>query len=288
MAKPLVIYHGNCADGFTAAWLFNMWYAEEHPRIDGTVPHDWIVDHHPGIYGKPPPDVAGREVYILDFSYKRDTMRDICDAAASVTLIDHHASAIRDLQDFEHPNLEMHLDDSRCGAWLTSKFLWPDREPSRMVELVDDRDRWVFRDKNTRPFHASLFSRPYAIGEWNAVNNCIPEAIFEGHAIDRKHHKDIAELLTVTTCLAKHGEQLVAVANLPYTLSSDAGHKLLANLPGADFAAVYYIDSDGYLVFSLRSRKDGPDVSKIAESFGGGGHPNASGFRSKVFPFKLS
>ena len=181
----------------------------------------------------------------------------------------------------------MHLDDSRCGSWLTSKYLWPEREPSRMVELVDDRDRWVFRDKNTRPFHASLFSRPYKISEWNAVNRSIPEAIFEGHAIDRKHMKDIEELLEQTQYLANHGELLVACANLPYTLSSDAGHKLLDKYPGADFAGVYYINSDCTFVFSLRSREGGVDVSKVAERYGGGGHVTASGFRSKVFPFKL-
>ena len=40
--KPLCIYHGNCADGFTAAWA--VWRA--HP--------DW--EFYAGIYQTPPPD----------------------------------------------------------------------------------------------------------------------------------------------------------------------------------------------------------------------------------------
>ena len=47
--KPLVIYHGNCADGFTAAWVANRYFAGE-------------VDLHAGVYQTPPPDVTDREM----------------------------------------------------------------------------------------------------------------------------------------------------------------------------------------------------------------------------------
>ena len=33
---------------------------------------------------------------------------------------------------------------------------------------------------------------------------------------------------------------------------------------------------------SLRSRKDGPNVAKIAEKFGGGGHAQAAGIRVRI------
>ena len=56
--RPLVIYHGNCADGFSAAWCF--W------RKYGTG-----ADYVAGVYQQDPPDVTGRDVYLVDFSYKR-------------------------------------------------------------------------------------------------------------------------------------------------------------------------------------------------------------------------
>jgi hypothetical protein len=284
LTKPLVIYHGNCADGFTSAWLANMAYGEKHPDLAGHIPNGWVVDHHAGVYGKPPPDITGREVYILDFSYPKAVMQVICDEALHVTHIDHHISAIKDLQDFEHPRYECHFDDQRCGAWLTSKYFWPDREPDYMVKLVDDRDRWVFQYEVTRDFHASLFSRPYAIGEWNKLNAMIPEAILEGRAIDRKHLKDINELLDVCANWARIDDQLVPCANLPYTLSSDACNILLERHPSAPFAACYYVRADHANVFSLRSRPGGTDVSVIAKKYGGGGHVTASGFATADLP----
>ncbi len=43
--NPLCIYHGNCADGFGAAWVFKR-YADRE------------FDFHPGVYQNDPPDVT--------------------------------------------------------------------------------------------------------------------------------------------------------------------------------------------------------------------------------------
>lgn len=82
-------------------------------------------------------------------------------------------------------------------------------------------------------------------------------------------------MLRVTTREMLIGGYRVPVANLPYTLTSDAGHDL-AN--GKPFAACYWDTPEGRC-FSLRSREDGVDVSLVAKQYGGGGHRNASGFR---------
>ena len=94
MNKPLVIYHGNCADGFTAAWLFNMWYGEQHPRIDGTMPDDWIVDHHAGAHGMPPPDSSGRDASPISAASARSCATQ--GSGPECHADDRHASAIRD------------------------------------------------------------------------------------------------------------------------------------------------------------------------------------------------
>ncbi len=67
------------------------------------------------------------------------------------------------------------------------------------------------------------------------------------------------------------------VANIPYTLTSDAGN-LMARADSHKVAACYW-DTPNGRVFSLRSTQDGPDVSLIAKSYGGGGHKNAAGFQ---------
>lgn len=82
--KPLCIYHGNCADGFGAAWVFSR-YADRE------------FDFHPGVYQDAPPDVEGRDVYLVDFSYKREVVESMMRKCRSVTLIDHHKTALEDL-----------------------------------------------------------------------------------------------------------------------------------------------------------------------------------------------
>ena len=80
------------------------------------------------------------------------------------------------------------------------------------------------------------------------------------------------------------GGQLVPVANLPYTLTSDAGHLMCVEPHEgslAPFAACYWDPPDGR-VFSLRSAEGGYDVSEIAKAYGGGGHKNAAGFTMPI------
>lgn len=282
--KPLVIYHGNCADGFTAAWLANIFCYQRAKGLsdrDGPVerPTEWYVDAHAGVYGTPPPDVTRRMVYILDFSYTPEVMLEIAEKAADVFWIDHHASAINAMKDIEHPNLHKTVSVERSGAYLTSKLLFPDRDPLEMVKLVDDRDRWEFADKRSRPFAAGLFSRPYKLGEWNYACDNVERLTVEGEAIDRNNLKAINELLDVQLRFEEIDGVNVPTANMSYMSSSDGGAEMLRRHPEVPFAATWYLRKDGKKVYSLRSRNgEDVDVGAIAKKFGGGGHKHAAGF----------
>jgi hypothetical protein len=113
------------------------------------------------------------------------------------------------------------------------------------------------------------------VGNGSAAITPIDVMTAQGAAIERKHRKDVAEL--VATCrrritIAGHS---VPVASMPYTMASDAGHLLSEGEP---FAAVYW-DTAEHRQFSLRSRPEGLDVAAICQGFGGGGHKHAAGFR---------
>lgn len=285
MTKPLVIYHGNCADGFTAAWLTNM--AIHFRAGNARRPEDWVVDPHAGVYGDAPPDVMGREVFIVDFSYPPDVLADMAARASHITVIDHHATAIDALKGFSHPNVTQVLSIERCGSYLAAQHFWPEHDPTEMVQMVDDRDRWVFANPKTKPFHASLFSRPYAIGEWNRLASDIGVAVGEGRAIERFVDKQTAELVKATMEWSVVGGWHVPVANLPYTHASDACHLMLDQHASAPFAATWYARHDGKLVFSLRSRTGSEiDVGAIAKKLSatGGGHKHAAGFNTDSWP----
>ena len=294
--KPLCIYHGNCADGFGAAWVAHKFFGAG------------AVDFHVGIYQDPPPDAFGRHVLLVDFSYKRDVLIGLASRAAGVLVIDHHKSAIEDLAADGNYIVDMGrytgpltwqrfmdncvqdqyegapygrvytvFDVARSGAGMTWDFFFPNDVRPPLVNHIEDRDLWKFALPSTREIQASVFSYPYDFAVWDTLMRMDPYAdlAVEGAAIERKHHKDIDELLRVMTRRMKIGGYVVPVANLPYTLISDAGNRLADGQP---FAACYWDTPEGR-VFSLRSRPEGLDVSEIAKQYGGGGHKNASGFR---------
>lgn len=288
--KPLCIFHGNCADGFTAAWAVRKALGSE-------------VEFHPGIYGNDPPAVTDRHVVLVDFSYKRPVLDQLFRQAKSLLVLDHHKTAAEDLAGIREPfgpGWPRHLDNvaqdemencqqpyalfdmDRSGAQIAWDFFLPHERRPRVVDYVADRDLWRFLMPFSREIAAALFSYPYDFGAWDefaqTLESDLTQAAQQGAAIERKHHKDVAELVKVTQRTMIIGGHAVPVANLPYTLTSDAGN-LMAK--GEAFAACYW-DTPKGRVFSLRSTNDGIDVSVIAKQYGGGGHRNASGFQMPI------
>jgi uncharacterized protein len=295
MTSPLVIYHGNCADGFGAAWATRR----------GLSAADENCEFYPGTYQKSPPDPQGRVVIFVDFCYKRSVMLELAKKAEAILVLDHHKSAVEDMVadgcyiidmagylgalTWERfldnvaidrveggPRIYTIFDQERSGAGLAWDFFHPYTTRPMLIDHIEDRDLWRFKLNGTREISANLFSYPYDFAVWDTLFS-IPaeELIAQGEAIERKHHKDVAELLATMTRTLVIGGHAVPAANLPYVYSSDAGHAMAKGHP---FAACYWDVVDGR-VFSLRSTDEGLDVSKIAVEYGGGGHRNAAGFK---------
>lgn len=280
--QPFCIYHAFCADGFGAAWVVR--------KALG-----WAVDFHAASYGQPAPDVSGRDVIMVDFSYKRSVLDEMASKANSILILDHHKTAQEDLAGMLEPpssyaawksatggrlsrnvRVAALFDMNRSGAGLAWDYFCPDEKRPALISRIEDRDLWRFFYVDTRAVQASVFSYPYDFEVWDGLmRRDLASLAIEGTAIERKHHKDIAELVGATKRRMVIGGHSVPVANLPYTMSSDAGHMMCKGEP---FAACYLITSDG-VTFSLRSTDSGIDVSSIASSYGGGGHRNAAGFR---------
>lgn len=296
MKNPLCIYHGNCADGFTAAWIVRSALG------DG-------VEFHPGIYGDAPPDVTGRDVIMVDFSYKRPVIEKMAEACRTMLILDHHKTAEVDLSGYPKPltpGWENHLADAagqlvhdvdpraprvlfdmdRSGAQIAwDFFIGKGTRRPLLVDYVGDRDLWRFDLPLSREVSAWFFSHDYDFRTWDyldaqlADRDDVRQIAERGGAILRKHDKDIRELLKITRRGMIIGGHSVPVANLPYTMASDAAGLMAREAP---FAACYFDRADAR-VFSLRSRgDDGMDVAEIAASYGGGGHRNAAGFQMPI------
>jgi oligoribonuclease NrnB/cAMP/cGMP phosphodiesterase (DHH superfamily) len=274
--KPLVIYHGNCADGFTAAWA--CWLL--HP--------DW--EYFAASHGGPLPDVKDKYVYMLDFCYKEDIMLAMSSEADFIKVIDHHKSAQQNMATLSGMSNKFYFifDMEKSGARLAWEYFHPGPTVPKLVKYVEDRDLWRSTLLYSKSVNAYIFSKKYDFNEWNALHTSLEKsedflAVAQlGKAILDKQDKDVQELVSnkFRFNIAGHSVWLV---NLPYTLASDA---CMLICQGEPFAASYYYDGYSF-AFSLRSDPNGLDVSEIAAKFGGGGHKHAAGF-SVIHPLVLN
>jgi len=264
--KILCIYHGNCLDGFGAAWAIRYALGED-------------VEFFKGIHQQPPPEVEGRDVLLVDFSYKKDVLEAMLKTAASITILDHHISAENDLSELlNSAELKGMFDMKRSGAMMAWQWFNEEQQPPKLIAHIQDRDLWLFKLEGTREINAALSSFPFDFDVWDelmASSDDELEALKQnGEAIERKLQKDIRELITSGIRRMIIGGYDVPVLNAPSAYVSDAGHIMSQDEP---FAACYWDHANGRS-FSLRSSNTGVDVAEVAKGYGGGGHEKAAGF----------
>lgn len=198
--KPdVVIYHDPCLDGFTAAWA--VWRRWPDAQFVGAN------------YGQPAPDVAGKHVLIVDFSYKRADLDALAQVAASIVILDHHktarddlepfarfkdkperftvpvvASMIADLQRGGYPAVCALFDMERSGARLAWDFCfgWM-KDPLEgsgicsipwLILLVEDRDLWRFEYGDaTRDTGLRLSTETKSFERWSEIAVALPQTV---------------------------------------------------------------------------------------------------------------
>ena len=272
--KPIVIlYHNDCADGFGAAWAAWKKFGSR-------------ADYIPAFYQKPPdPQLRGKEIYLVDFSYFGDHMKSLIAANKSVTLIDHHKTAEPELQ-----NVTAHYFDlQHSAAVLSWKFFHPSKKIPILLLTIEDGDIWKFERKGTKELRASLRLEPYAFPRWNVLAREF-ESI-KSRGIHLARGKDILryEDMVIANLAAKAAPAMfeghrVGVVNSP-VLQSQIGHAVYEKL-GFPIAIVWSRDKERINI-SLRSKTI--DVAKLAEKYGGGGHKLAAGIKypaDKPLPWK--
>jgi uncharacterized protein len=272
----IVLYHGGCWDGLGAAW------AVRSARAD--------CEFVGVSYGKDPPyeDCAGKDVAIVDFSYRRPKMLLLCKLARSVMALDHHATAREELEGLAEEARRLGLavpyvefDMARSGAALAWLHFRSDAPMPWPLLYIEDRDLWRFKLPASREVNAYIRSLPYGLAtldELAAMSGPSYQQIAEGAAVLR-WERQIVEQHASRAAESHLCGYSVLRCNATCLWSEIAGE-----LAGrADIGAVYYDDeSAGLRRWSLRSKDDGPDVSKVARTMGGGGHPHAAGYEEKL------
>lgn len=275
MADNIIIYHGNCMDGFCAAYL-----ADRGLRAKGL-----DVELYAATYGVvPDPGVVdGKNVYMLDFCYSLSIMTGIVKRAKNVLVLDHHKTSLPVLEELKSLvglGLRWVHDIEKSGATLTAKHFGI---PSRLAEYVEDRDLWRFNLEHSKAVNAWIGTQPKTLDSYGQLELELAgnpsQVVVKGKAVLAKLDSYVSAMLRE----ARHGAVSFGKAyrvlhvNAPYVdCSSVVG--ALAEADNIDFAIGYFKRADGKWQYSLRSRPYGVDVSEIAKHFGGGGHEHAAGF----------
>jgi uncharacterized protein len=270
--QPLVIYHGRrCPDGFAAAlaaWLFY----EGRAQFLG-------LDHGDTKSVDDLPALAGRAVYILDFSFSPDIMRAIADSAAKLVLLDHHKSAAEKLSGFACRCGVVHFDMHKSGARLAWEFFHPARPVPDLVRFVEDRDIWVWQYPESAGFLAALDMDAFEFARWAEIASFSPlqltSFMARGQAMDEKFSHLAADIAGGAQPVTFNGQRGLMV-NAPGVFHSLIGHTLSEK--SGTFALMWVAAKDGVIRVGLRSQR-GFDCIALAESMGGGGHAQACGFK---------
>lgn len=227
---------------------------------------------------------SDEDVIIVDFSLKPDDMEKLLQITSNITWIDHHATAIENLKDFDLKGLRS-ID--KAGCQLVWEYYHDEPEPWA-IKYIGDHDIWKFEyGDDTRAF--MLASR---------LKSTKPDSLLW----DRWLHHDLdkydsSEDVDIGYTLLEYQKQWNEdVAKSWSFKTSINGHTAIAcNAVGVnsslfdsiedeyDIKILFRFNGEMWVV-SLFSDNN-IDVSKIAKSYGGGGHKGAAGFTCKELPF---
>jgi oligoribonuclease NrnB/cAMP/cGMP phosphodiesterase (DHH superfamily) len=259
---PLVLYHAGCPDGFGAAWA-----------IHTVQPNTEFMAVS---YEKPPPDVTGRDVTLVDFSYKRAAMMKLAEQAQNILVLDHHKSAEKELEGLSFCIFDM----KHSGARLAWDYFVQKAPPHWLIDYVEDRDLWNWQLANSHEISEAIACYPKTFEAWDELAQAdFGELIKQGEAIMRYKNEMIRIMVGGATDKEIGGFTVPTVNCSLKDMASDVGHVLAEGKP---FSATWH-ESQGKRYWGLRSTDEGEDVSVIAEKFGGGGHRNASGFEEDAY-----
>ena len=255
-----VIYHANCTDGFGAA--YSAW------KLLGN-----RAEYHACKHGTPPPDVKGKNVVILDFSFNNATTKKMISDANSLYVIDHHKTAMVELHDMANT----HFDMTKSGAMLAWEFFHPGKDHPKFIGYIEDRDLWKWELEYSKEFSAAFDMVPFEFEEFEKFedDSVFDDAVKRGSYI-LAYSKTVVKKVCEKAQLRKLDDKDVLVVNASHWMS-EIGSRLA---PDCDFALIWFWDhEEKHTKVSLRAFHETVDVGEVAKKFGGGGHRKAAGFQ---------
>jgi len=278
--KPIVIiYHADCPDGFGGAYAAWKKFGDDATYLPRPMP------------APIPEGLTNKEIYIIDYSYHRETLEQLETRNKSVVVIDHHQSAEAAVTAFPQ-NI---FDINHSGAVLAWQYFHPDTPVPTILQYVEDHDLWRFALPEHREFTVSLHQEPRTFERWDTLTeelkneNMHINFIARGALLAKFEDKLIADVLKNRERVRFLGHTVWAINESFYR--STLGNQLaqLNEVEGGIALGIVYYRKDKSVRISLRSTGE-VDVAAMAEKYGGGGHKNAASIKVNSFrdlPFEF-
>ncbi len=287
-----IVSHGpHCLDGVTSAVAVARFHAGLDTRTQFASNPE--IDDVLGAIA-PPPRGTTEDLWITDISWARPEtelhLRALAEAGMRIFWIDHHRTAIERLRRgaVDVPFATMVVEDTYAAARLTWEHL-RDRLASegravpafaaleRLVMLADDNDRWIHALSGSREL-ALAVGAMHGRTAYDSLLTIDAEVTYTAamqEANDRVQGEVAAThaLADRTRCDRRVGEVTVSAAwcvGYPSEIGDAWGRRT------PDTVVALY-DSKSQSVSFRRSPECRVDLSRLAESFGGGGHAAAAG-----------
>jgi oligoribonuclease NrnB/cAMP/cGMP phosphodiesterase (DHH superfamily) len=272
--KTYILYHDKCCDGFASAWVAWKYFEGNGEK----------AEYIPVTHGEPVPELDPRSyVYILDFSYSKEQLEELASRMTSVTVLDHHVSALRALNsEFENKNISTTFNMSKSGVGITWNEFFCDIPMPKLLQHVQDRDLWNWNLSASRNILAGLDSFDREFTTWDELicdSMTLRRLESTGAILNAKEDKQIESVLKTAKLISFDEHRVPCVVMSVPNMQSDVGHQLLSLYPESPFAVVLRT-VEGKPVICLRGYKEGFDCSKLATKYGGGGHRAAAGIKN--------
>ena len=276
MKSIVVLYHSNCPDGFGAAYAAWKKFGSRAEYIAVSARK------------LPPKMPKSKDVYILDNSYSSHDLKKLTKTNKSVTVIDHHISAEKDVR--TAPRYV--FDNNHSGAVLSWKFFHSQKSVPVLLKYVENADIWKWKMPYGLEISTYLASEKFDFKKWDTLaqefekKGGVKKYALYGATMLKYLDRLVEEIVKRADLVRFEGRRVLA-ANCPNKkLTSAVGEALYQKHPPM---SVMWYKNEKKLGISLRSNGK-VDVSKIAGKYGGGGHKAAAAFVlpwNKGFPWKI-
>lgn len=288
-----IVYHKNCMDGVAAACVVKA-ALEEFRNVYFYFQELKLIPCQYGEEQELFKDINEEDVfYFVDFSLKRDLMKELASKVSIVNVLDHHKTAQKELEGIENEigNITVIFDMNKSGATLAYDYWkdllpvdFPDRE---IFEYVEDRDLWKWELDNSKEINAGL--------RWLVEPNDVDS--FKDVAYRFKEEKNkfdyVGKIVTLhqqreVDAKVKKVKDLKLFAIDFKAINATENISELGNAICQEYntpALIYFFTQNDEVVCSMRSTDELADVSVIAKELGGGGHRNACGFTLDIESF---